>query len=111
MNEVSEQHIDLLKHTFVDFLQTSDFIKNPLIIDRADGLYYWDTAGKPYFDAIGGIFVATLGHGHPRLLEALKKQGGSLETETTKGDHQKPESKTSNTFAEARKAALSRFLK
>jgi adenosylmethionine-8-amino-7-oxononanoate aminotransferase len=29
---------------------------------------------KSYFDAIGGIFVATLGHGHPRLIEAMRRQ-------------------------------------
>ncbi len=64
----------LLKRTFVDFHQMSEFIRNPLIIDRAEGLYYWDTDGKRYFDAIGGIFVAMLGHGHPRVLDAMRKQ-------------------------------------
>ena len=64
----------LLKRTFVDFHQMSEFIRNPLIIDRAEGLYYWDTDGKRYFDAIGGIFVATLGHRHPRVMEAMRKQ-------------------------------------
>lgn len=64
----------LLKRTFVDFQQMSDFIQHPLILERAEGLYYWDSEGKRYFDAIGGIFVATLGHGHPRVLEAMRKQ-------------------------------------
>ena len=74
MAQLTERQIALLKHTFIDFQQTSEFIKNPLIIDRADGLYYWDTAGKKYFDAIGGIFVAVLGHRHPRLLGAMQAQ-------------------------------------
>lgn len=64
----------LLKHTFLDYQQTAEFLKNPLIVERAQGLYYWDKDGKEYFDAIGGIFVAILGHGHPRLLEAMRKQ-------------------------------------
>ena len=64
----------LLKHTFLDFRQTAEFLQNPLILDRAEGLYYWDTEGKRYFDAIGGVFVATLGHRHPRLVAALEKQ-------------------------------------
>lgn len=64
----------LLKRTFIDFHQMSEFVRNPLIIDRAEGLYYWDVEGKRYFDAIGGIFVASLGHGHPRVLEAMRKQ-------------------------------------
>jgi len=74
MTGLTERQIALLKHTFIDFQQTSEFIKNPLIIDRADGLYYWDTTGKKYFDAIGGIFVAVLGHRHPRLLDAMHAQ-------------------------------------
>ena len=64
----------LLKRTFLDFRQTAEFLTHPLIIERAEGLYYWDIEGRRYFDAIGGVFVATLGHGHPRVLEAMRRQ-------------------------------------
>jgi adenosylmethionine-8-amino-7-oxononanoate aminotransferase len=64
----------LLKRTYIDFQQTSEFLRNPMILKKAEGLYYWDIEGKRYFDAIGGIFVATLGHGHPRLLDAMRRQ-------------------------------------
>lgn len=64
----------LLKRTFIDYQQTSEFLRNPLVVKKAAGLYYWDTEDKRYFDAIGGIFVATLGHRHPRLIEAMRKQ-------------------------------------
>jgi adenosylmethionine-8-amino-7-oxononanoate aminotransferase len=65
---------ELIKRTCLDFQQTLEFLKAPLIINKAEGLYYWDIDGKRYFDAIGGIFVASLGHKHPRLVEAIKKQ-------------------------------------
>jgi len=64
----------LLKRTFVDFWQMSEFVREPLILERAEGLYYWDREGRRYFDAIGGIFVAILGHRHPRLMEAMRRQ-------------------------------------
>jgi adenosylmethionine-8-amino-7-oxononanoate aminotransferase len=64
----------LLRKTFIDFWQMSEFVRDPLILDRAEGLYCWDIDGKRYFDAIGGIFVATLGHRHPRVMEAMRKQ-------------------------------------
>jgi adenosylmethionine-8-amino-7-oxononanoate aminotransferase len=64
----------LLKRTFVDFHQMEDFARNPTIISRAEGLYYWDVDGKRYFDAIGGIFVAVLGHRHPSVMDALRRQ-------------------------------------
>jgi adenosylmethionine-8-amino-7-oxononanoate aminotransferase len=71
---LSKRHEYLLKHTFIDYQQTSEFLDNPIIVNKADGLYYWDLEGKRYFDAIGGIFVASLGHRHPRLMEAAKQQ-------------------------------------
>ncbi len=64
----------LLQQTFLDYQSTAAFLDNPLVVNRAQGLYYWDTEGKRYFDGIGGIFVATLGHGHPRVVEALRRQ-------------------------------------
>ncbi|MGD0224637.1 MAG: aspartate aminotransferase family protein [Terriglobia bacterium] len=64
----------LLRRTFLDYKQGAEFLLDPLILDRAEGLYYWDVAGKRYFDAIGGVFVATLGHRHPRLVAALERQ-------------------------------------
>ena len=72
--KITQRQEALLKRTFLDFKQMSDFIKEPLIFERAKGLYYWDSEGKRYFDAIGGIFVATLGHGHPRILDAMRRQ-------------------------------------
>jgi adenosylmethionine-8-amino-7-oxononanoate aminotransferase len=68
----------LLKHTFIDFQQTSEVIKSPLIIEKAQGLYCWDVEGKRYFDAIGGVFVAVLGHRHPRVMEAMRRQMDKL---------------------------------
>ncbi|MDD5678608.1 MAG: aspartate aminotransferase family protein [Kiritimatiellae bacterium] len=64
----------LLKLTFLDYTQMSAFIETPLIINKAEGLYYWDADGKRYLDAIGGIFVAILGHRHPRVMEAMRRQ-------------------------------------
>ena len=62
---ITSRQATLLRRTFVDFWQMEEFVKTPLILEKAKGLYYWDTEGKRYFDAIGGIFVATLGHRHP----------------------------------------------
>src|SRR5262245_2156862 len=64
----------LLRRTFIDYCPTSEFFENPLVVERAEGLYCWDTEGKRYFDAIGGIFVAVLGHRHPRIMDAMRTQ-------------------------------------
>lgn len=72
--QLTDRQLNLLNRTFIDYQATSEFVEHALIIERADGLYYWDTGGKRYFDAIGGIFVASLGHRHPRVMKAMRDQ-------------------------------------
>src|SRR5271157_330658 len=72
--QLTERQLKLLNRTFIDYHATSEFLEHPLVVERAEGLYYWDTDGKRYFDAIGGIFVAVLGHRHPRVMKAMRDQ-------------------------------------
>ncbi|AII53428.1 aspartate aminotransferase family protein [Hymenobacter sp. APR13] len=53
--------------------QTSDF---PLLleIERAEGVYMYGPDGRRYLDLISGIGVSNVGHRHPRVIEAIKKQ-------------------------------------
>jgi acetylornithine/succinyldiaminopimelate/putrescine aminotransferase len=53
--------------------QTSDF---PLAveIELAEGVYMYGTGGKRYLDLISGISVSTIGHRHPRVVQAIKDQ-------------------------------------
>ena len=37
---LSERHEKLLKRTFLDYQQTFEFLKAPMVVDRAEGLYY-----------------------------------------------------------------------
>lgn len=50
----------------------------PIALSHGQGCRVWDTQGKGYLDALGGIAVNTLGHGHPRLVSALCDQVGKL---------------------------------
>lgn len=47
---------------------------DPLVIERAEGSRLWDVDGKSYIDATSSWWVASLGHGHPRLVRALVEQ-------------------------------------
>ena len=53
--------------------QTSD---SPLALEivKAEGCALTDVSGKQYLDLIGGISVANVGHRHPAVVEAIKKQ-------------------------------------
>lgn len=50
----------------------------PIALSHGQGCYVWDTNGKRYLDALGGIAVNTLGHAHPKLVPALQEQIGKL---------------------------------
>ncbi len=53
--------------------QTSDAPLG-LEIDHAEGIYLYDTSGKRYIDLISGISVSSLGHCHPRIVQAIQQQ-------------------------------------
>ena len=46
----------------------------PMAVSHGRGVRVWDTAGKCYLDALAGIAVNTLGHGHAKLVPALQDQ-------------------------------------
>jgi acetylornithine/N-succinyldiaminopimelate aminotransferase len=50
----------------------------PIALSHGRGCRVWDTDGRSYLDALGGIAVNTLGHAHPRLVAALQDQVGKL---------------------------------
>jgi acetylornithine/N-succinyldiaminopimelate aminotransferase len=50
----------------------------PVTFVRGEGAWLWDTEGKRYLDALGGIAVAGLGHAHPAVTRALCEQAGAL---------------------------------
>ncbi len=45
-----------------------------LKIDYAKGVRLYDTNGKSYIDMIAGIGVSSVGHQHPKVIAAIKKQ-------------------------------------
>ena len=45
-----------------------------LNIIKAEGAMLYDASGKEYIDLIGGISVCNVGHRHPKVVEAIKRQ-------------------------------------
>ena len=45
-----------------------------LEIKKAKGCKLWDADGKEYLDLIAGISVCNVGHRHPKVIKAIKKQ-------------------------------------
>jgi len=49
-----------------------------LMLERGKGCYVYDPENNRYLDFITGIGVNALGHGHPRLVKAMREQMGKL---------------------------------
>jgi len=45
-----------------------------LEVEKAEGMYIYDTSGKRYLDLNSGISVSSLGHRHPAVISAVKDQ-------------------------------------
>lgn len=50
----------------------------PIVLVRGKGTKVWDRAGKAYIDFVGGLAVDNLGHCHPDVVAAIRKQAGQL---------------------------------
>ncbi|MCL4370528.1 MAG: aspartate aminotransferase family protein [Chloroflexi bacterium] len=54
------------------------FRRTPLVIVRGEGSRVWDETGRSYLDLVAGWAVNSLGHCHPMVVEAVRKQVGTL---------------------------------
>ena len=52
--------------------------RQKVLFTRGRGVYLWDSRGKRYLDFLSGIGVNALGHGHPAIRSALKRQANRL---------------------------------
>lgn len=64
-------------------VETTSYVMNtyarlPVALSHGQGCRVWDTEGREYLDALGGIAVNTLGHNHPKLVPALQEQVAKL---------------------------------
>ena len=50
----------------------------PILLKKGKGSHVWDSDGNEYIDVLGGIAVNSLGHCHPKLVDAIKKQAEQL---------------------------------
>ena len=52
--------------------------RQSILFVRGRGVYLWDSRGKRYLDFLSGIGVNALGHHHPAIQAAIKRQAGRL---------------------------------
>ncbi len=50
----------------------------PVVLDRGEGVFVWDSEGKKYFDFLSAYSAVNQGHCHPKIVSALTNQAQKL---------------------------------
>jgi beta-alanine--pyruvate transaminase len=71
-----------LQRIWMPFTANRYFKKHPKLLESAKGAYFTTTDGRRLFDCLSGLWCCPLGHGHPHIAEALKRQAEQLDYAT-----------------------------
>jgi taurine--2-oxoglutarate transaminase len=67
---------DSKEYTFFSWAVQSEV--NPIPMERAEGVYFWDSNGKRYLDFSAQLMNVNIGHQHPAVIQAIKDQAEAL---------------------------------
>src|SRR3954471_3871780 len=51
---------------------------NPIAVERAEGRHFWDYDGNRYLDFASQLVNVSIGHQHPKVIQAIKDQAEKL---------------------------------
>jgi predicted acetylornithine/succinylornithine family transaminase len=54
------------------------YARYPVVMERGEGVYLFDSSGNRYLDLMAGLGVNALGHAHPRMVAAMADQAAKL---------------------------------
>ena len=67
---------------------TQNYNPAPFVLQRGEGVWAWDQDDKKYLDFTSGIAVNSLGHAHPKVVEAIREQASRLSHVSNMFHHQ-----------------------
>jgi len=73
MTQAQDYYIDL-----EDKYGAHNYHPLPVVLERGEGIYLWDTDGKKYFDFLSAYSAVNQGHCHPHIIKALTEQAKTL---------------------------------
>lgn len=73
-NVADAQHFIDLENTF----GAHNYHPLPVVLERGEGVYLWDVAGKRYYDFLSAYSAVNQGHVHPKIVDALVTQAQKL---------------------------------
>jgi taurine--2-oxoglutarate transaminase len=96
-----------LKHNF--WTWSAQAKVRPIPVSRAEGVYFWDVSGRRYLDFNSMVMCSNIGHGDPRVIEAITEQAHEL-VFAGPGMATKPRALLGKLLSEITPGGLSKFL-
>jgi 4-aminobutyrate--pyruvate transaminase len=72
LSNLAARDVETLVHPYVNLARFRD--TGPLVIERGQGVYVYDSDGKPYIEGMAGLWCTALGYGNEELVEAAAAQ-------------------------------------
>ena len=72
LSNLAVRDVETLVHPYVNLSSFRE--TGPLVIERGQGVYVYDTDGKPYIEGMAGLWCTALGYGNEELVEAAAAQ-------------------------------------
>src|SRR5579862_1665805 len=72
LSNLATRDVETLVHPYINLASFRE--SGPLIIERGQGVYVYDTEGKPYIEGMAGLWCTALGYGNEELVEAAAAQ-------------------------------------
>ena len=78
MAKLTSQEIVQMSKEFTFFSWSVQGQANPIPVDRAEGVYFWDTDGKRYLDFSSQLMNTNIGHQNHKVVKAIQDQAAKL---------------------------------
>jgi len=72
LSNLAARDVETLVHPHIDLARFRE--TGPLIIERGEGIYVYDSDGRPYIEGMAGLWCTALGYGNEELIEAAATQ-------------------------------------
>jgi len=78
MTKLTTKEIVALNKEYTFFSWSVQGQVNPIPVERAEGIFFWDADGKRYYDFSSQLMNTNIGHQHPKVVKAIQEQAAKL---------------------------------
>lgn len=76
LTNLAARDVETLIHPYTNLAAHRE--TGPLVLERGEGVFVYDSAGKPYLEGMAGLWCTSLGYSNTELADAARAQMGKL---------------------------------